>query len=59
MQTKIASIMSQKMDRTKFLQYAGGVALTVIGLRGLIASLSENNNAAHRTRGYGTTRYGS
>jgi len=59
MHAKIARIMNQKMDRTSFLQFTGGVLVAVIGLRGLLAALSDHDSPTRRSGGYGQTPYGS
>lgn len=59
MQTKITRILNQKMDRVAFLQFTGGVAIAAIGLRGLLASLSDHGTPTRRAGGYGQTPYGS
>lgn len=63
MNKNIARLMSKEMDRKDFLKYGGGVLLAVIGVTGLINTLSKlddssNSNSQKVNGGYGGSAYG-
>jgi hypothetical protein len=65
---QIDTVLSQSMDRKKFLQYAGTIFLGAIGVTGLVKLLlssresasSEATASSHtdQTSGYGGSNYG-
>ena len=54
---RFARLMSTEMDRKDFLKYSGGVFLAVIGVTGLLNTLSRLGDD-HDKSGYGTSAYG-
>ena len=54
----IAKLLSKEMDRKDFLKYSGGVLLAVIGVTGLLNTLSKIGNDDNNKGGYGTSSYG-
>ena len=55
----IARIMSKEMDRKDFLKYSGGVLLAVVGITGLLETLSRiGSDGKRQTGGYGGSSYG-
>lgn len=57
-QKVIQTILSKPMNRREFLAHVGAGALTVVGVSGLIRTLSEYTGKPHRISGYGSTSYG-
>lgn len=53
----ITKLLTKEMDRKDFLKYSGGVLLAVIGVTGLLNTLSKVGND-DRKGGYGTSAYG-
>ena len=58
-------IKNKEMDRKDFLKYSGLTLAAVVGLKGLISILSEDNNhkvvvESHKdaSRGFGSGKYG-
>jgi hypothetical protein len=54
---RLAHLMSKEMDRKDFLKYSGGVFLAVIGVTGLLNTLSRLGDDRGKD-GYGTSAYG-
>jgi hypothetical protein len=50
-------LLDKEMDRREFLAHAGAAALAVIGVAGLLKSLS-NMNSKQVSNGYGSGVYG-
>jgi hypothetical protein len=63
-QTQIKELMMSEMDRRKFLSYAGGLFLAIVGITGLLHALSNAQSktiqsyTSHAANGYGDTPYG-
>ena len=53
----IAKLLTKEMDRKDFLKYSGGVLLAVIGVTGLLNTLSKVGGDDNKN-GYGTSAYG-
>lgn len=54
----IAKLLTKEMDRKDFLKYSGGVLLAVIGVTGLLNTLSKVGGDDDNKNGYGTSAYG-
>jgi hypothetical protein len=52
----ITKLLTKEMDRKDFLKYSGGVLLAVIGVTGLLNTLSKVGD--DHKNGYGTSAYG-
>ena len=60
--TQIAQLMGKEMDRKDFLKYSGGVLLAVIGITGLLHTLTQfgggTSDENGKDGGYGSSPYG-
>lgn len=56
MSNKIAHLMNKKMDRKDFLKYGVGVVLAVVGITGLLRTLTSLDD--EKPHGYGGSPYG-
>jgi len=54
MSNKLAQLMEKKMDRRDFLKYGIGVVLALVGITGLLRTLTGEN----QSNGYGDRPYG-
>jgi hypothetical protein len=55
MSNKLAQLMERKMDRRDFLKYGIGVVLALVGITGLLRTLTGDNQSSN---GYGDRPYG-
>ena len=60
--TQVTKILTKEMDRKDFLKYSSGVFLGVIGVTGLVSTLTKLSDGTPKTAstqgGYGASAYG-
>ena len=58
MDSRFKDLLQTKMNRKEFLQYAGASLLAIIGVTGLLNSITKNVGSKRSSGGYGSSPYG-